>query len=195
MKLVKLVNGTVAEVTARLTKPNRSGRRFYKITHGSFAHGLHAWILPLAQAIFGKQDDGVEGSEKVLTEDSYVLQPIIVKDKHITDINGQKKYRITRDNLLDHKKDVLLFWEIPNNYYTHVKYNISGSCAKIAEGKSGRNRNGKQYTSPFPVIEIMGDCTLTWSAKDTINNREISQTISYKYNTEDFDISPIYEKN
>lgn len=190
MKLLRLHNNSTSEVIAKLDIRKNNKKPYYKVTHGSFEPGYHGYILPIEDRVFNLKENNPP--EQILMGNYYILKPILKDKIQSKDINQQPRYKLTKDDLIDHQQDILLFWEIPNNYFTNVKYKISGNCVEIASGKVGKVRNNKRYISPAPILEIMGDCKLVWTAKD-IQGKSIKQTVEYDHSKNLFNTSPITE--
>ena len=85
-----------------------------------------------------------------------------------------------------------IFWAIDllgssNRLYTNVNYTLQGEVRLLAEASYGKERDGINYSSPIPVLEIFGDCELTWTGTD-INNHQVGQVIKYNYALKQWDI-------
>jgi hypothetical protein len=170
-------------VTATVTKRKKSNNLYFNIRHGSM--GLWVYILSLDAVYFKpKQDD----QSLELTGDNYILLPIKKNGEVAKDNNGNTIYSLTIDEMQNHKKDIILFWEIPNRFYTDINIKLSGMVVKLGEGSTGRIRDGVPYTSPAPVLEIVGDCKLEWTGLDK-EGKTVGQVINYIYADENWTIT------
>jgi hypothetical protein len=195
MKILRLTSINVGPVIAQTFKKSKDANNIYfNIKHGSAGKNLWVYSCGLHSVHFkpANEKDSLE-----LSGDNYILRPIkkrvggseddkiVLKDKI-----GNTLYSISIDNMRHHKKDIILFWEIPNNNYTDVSYTTSGNVSELGKGWIGKERNEKLYSSPAPVLEIQGNCSLEWVAVD-IDGFKIKQTIKYDFEKANWDISPI----
>lgn len=181
MKLIKVSNTGVSKVEAKLIKTRNS--KHYNICFGSKGNGLWEVRLLLDKRFF-KPDDNVNEIE--LKDDNYVIYPYKDKDgKVVKDQQGNILYIVTIDRASFHKRDVLLFWEIPNFNDINVTYDIEGSYNLIGEGFTGKERGDTIYRSPALVLELMSDVKLTWKS----DTRQ--QIILFNYNTGTFEAKDI----
>lgn len=191
MKILKLTAYTLAPVEPVVyrTKNNVS---YYNIVVGTRDINHKRYIIKLNKHYF--DPDTIENL--TLNKDNYVLIPFLINGKIADgnelhkDSNGNPMYILSKDNETIHKKDILVFWEIPNIMYTDVKFNTSGYVEVIARASSGKTRQGKIYTSPYPVLEVFGDCRLSWSARDK-NGCICRQDITYNQRDDKWDIGVI----
>ena len=71
-----------------------------------------------------------------------------------------------------------------------VSYKIDGSARVLAEGTYGKFHIDNLITTPAPVVEISGKCSLTWIADDPRAGTVTSQTIEYDPELDTWDIKP-----
>lgn len=152
------------------------------IQHGS--HGKNTWCAEffITESLIPKdKDDTLE-----LKDNIYTLK--VKRDKNnnkpIKDRLNNNVYTISinKENLmLD--TDQIVFWNIPVGIYTDVGYKITGSVTELCKGINGKFMLDQFYTSPAPVLNVYGDCSLEWFAKDKRKNKQYRQTISYNEKT------------
>lgn len=188
MKFVKIANNEIKNVVARAIK--KSDKLYYNINFGSNGtfknkklKELHL-LLNVRFFIPNNLQD-----ELVLDQDYYILNPYrnkegqIIKDKY-----GNIVYIVGKDDAYFHKKDVVLFWEIPNYNEIDVEYKIDGNYNIIGEGSLGKERGEETYSSPAVIVELNGNCTLSWKSK------KYKQEIKFTYDSGKFDIGIIEYK-
>lgn len=195
----------IRKLTAFITEPvvakvyfhKKNSKQYYNVKHGSSSKNanndsdLWSYSFGLAKNHFPVQDDV---PELLLEGDDYIITTVKVNGESIKDKKGNVLYNISKDDNDVHKKDIILLWEIPNKNYIDVKYVAEGTCTILGEGISGKERGDVIYSSPAPVIEILGDVTLTWSGRYFDNNngyKKVSQVIKYNYANNSWDIKPI----
>ena len=186
MKILKLTTSETNPATAIV--PNRSkDKMYFEIQHGSKGNALWMWTANLAYQQFSPKN---MADTLILRGDDYFVKTLYKEGKPTEDKQGNINYLITTDNMHNHKKDILLLWEIPNvNNNADIKYTISGMVSELGKGYTGRERGAVIGKAPAPVLEIIGDCTLSWtSEKDGVVS---TQTINYDYVKENWDIEPI----
>ena len=164
---------------------------YYNLRHGTYGRGLYKWWCSFSTKFFVPEN---VTDTLVLEDDDYIIVPI--KDNKNGGLkrasNGDVCYTITKDDMEYHKSDILLLWEIPNKNYINVDYEIEGSGEQIGRGVTGKQRGDVMCRSTAPVLEITGDVTLTWEAKD-INGKRFKQVIVYDSSVNSWDIQPIKE--
>ena len=160
MRIRKLTTNLLLNVKAKTVNIKPTGATHFNIRHGSASEGLHDYIIYMDRRYF-KPEDNV--TEKVLNDDDYILKPVYKNNIHIQDRKDNYSYTLSRDEVEDHKKDYIILWEIPNKFYSDVKFDVSGNAIILGTGYSGRVRDGKVYSSPAPVLEVYGTTTLEWS--------------------------------
>lgn len=174
MKIIKLTSSIVSKVIASTVKNKNKTKEYYNIKHGGRGEGLHTYKMGMDERIFK-----VDKSELILNDDNYILIPIYRQKKQLKDKADNFMYYISTDQMEDHKNDHIVFWEIPNKFYTDVKYEITGDVNTIACGTIGRSRGNVNYTSPAPILEVYGECTLSWTAIDN-NGRKLEQVFTFE---------------
>ena len=85
---------------------------------------------------------------------------------------------------------VLLLWEIPNKRYINVSFETDGDCHIVGSGETGSIRDGIEYISPAPVLEIFGSCTLKWWGYDKHSNL-VKQEITFDYPNSQWNIKAV----
>ncbi len=160
MRIRKLTTNLLLNVKAKTVNIKPTGATHFNIRHGSASEGLHDYIIYMDRRYF-KPEDNI--TEKILNDDDYILKPVYKNNIHIQDRKDNYSYTLSRDEVEDHKKDYIILWEIPNKFYSDVKFDVSGNAIILGTGYSGRVRDGKVYSSPAPVLEVYGTATLEWS--------------------------------
>jgi hypothetical protein len=184
MKMLKLTGLRVMPVYASVYIGKRTQVRYFNIMHGS--RDFSVWSCGMNKRLFNPDNYGRDVDKIELTDNNYTLVPV----ETAKNPNNTQFYAVYSDGVESHTTDIILFWEIPNKRYTEVTYSISGSCRELGSGVTGMTRDGIEYRSPAPVLEIYGDVTLSWSGKDMIG-QSLSQTISYDYATASWKIPPM----
>ena len=195
MKFMKLTAVKVEPVVAKIYYHKKNDKKYYNVKHGSNkstnnSNELWSYSFGLSKNDF-PVTDGIP--ELLLSEDDYIISTVKKDGEIIKDRKGNVLYNISKDDNCMHKKDIILLWEIPNRNYTDVIYTTEGVCNILGEGVSGKERGDVMYCSPAPVIEILGDVTLTWNGVhnlDGVVNR-VSQTIAYDYTKNIWHVEPI----
>lgn len=196
MMIRKLTAFITEPVVAKIYNHKKNGKMYYNVKHGSSSKNasndsdLWSYSLGLAKNHFPVNEDVPELD---LDGDDYIITTVKVNGEIMRDKKGNVLYNISRDKTDVHKKDIILLWEIPNKNYVDVKYVAEGTCTILGEGISGKERGDVIYSSPAPVIEILGDVTLTWTGRYYDNNtyKKVSQVIKYNYANNSWDIKPI----
>lgn len=187
MRLQKLTSLKILPVVAQVHKNKTNNSLYYNIKHGTHGEGLWMYSCGLYKPYFTPEN---EGDKLEMKDDNYIIKPVKKDNVILRDKKKNVVYNITIDLSETHKKDIIVFWEIPNKNYLEVSFKVSGLATLLGEGISGKERGEVLYSSPAPVIEVLGDCELYWTGKD-IENKNISQTIKYDYAKGEWDIQPI----
>lgn len=188
MRILKLYGNNVNNVIATAI-PNKNHKLYFNIMLGTRGKPYKFYTIYLASKHFKAKK---VKEELELKGNGYLIQPVKDKGQVIKDKHGNTCYCIYKSELNTYEKDIVLIWEVPNRYYTNISYNISGDAMVLAEACYGKYRFGVNYMSPIPVLEIFGDCELTWTGIDRQNNK-VGQVIKYNYAIEQWDIKPIKE--
>jgi len=183
MKILKLDHIGIKNAKAVVFKNKKNNELYFNIKHGSSKFWV--WSASLDKKYYKPKNDN---DVLELSENDYILIPIKGKKEVLKDKKNNTLYFISKDYMEIHKNDILLLWEIPNKNYTSVKYKVEGNASVIGTGMAGKERDNVKYTSPAPVVEILGNCKLTWEAVD-VNGDKYKQEIEYKNNN--FNISDI----
>lgn len=189
MKIIKLNAASIDKVRAHVNKKRGTGEKYLSIKHGSSGFWIYYIMLSKNFFTLENEEDPLE-----LKGDDYVLKPIKKNGNVIKDSKGNIVYCLEKDYMENHKKDNLVFWEIPNKYYTNVKHEISGMAKEIAVGIVGKERDGVAFSSPAPIIEVLGDCVLSWTGKNE-HGDTIQQYIKYDYMSNTWDIGVVEKKD
>jgi len=186
LKILKLTTSEANPVIA--TVPNRSkDKMYFEIQHGSKGNTLWMWTANLAYQQFNPKDmaDTIQ-----LKDDNYFIKTLFKEGRPTEDKQGNVNYLITTDNMHNHKKDILLLWEIPNvNNNANIQYKIEGMVSELGIGYTGRERGSVIGKAPAPVLEIIGDCVLSWSSEK--DGTLSTQVIKYDYSKASWDIGII----
>ena len=189
MQILKYVNYKLVPAEAKFYNNSVKGKDYvmYTVDIGSAGKGLWKYFMKLGHSVVDKQHPD---TQKVILEgDNYTIRPIKDKDGNILkDALGNVRYKIEEDRTDAFKTDIILFIEIPNKNYTDVEYKLSVCATIIAKAFIGKERDSdKVIKSPALVLEITGDFSLSYTAKD-----QFSQTINgiytFDYKTKGFDI-------
>lgn len=187
MRILNLTTFGISTATARSTWNKKNLRYYYNITLGFRGYEYKIYTIYLSHRHF-KSEKNMEVLE--LTDNNYVLQPIKENGKIQKDNHGNPMYCIYCSDINNYKRDIVLIWEIPNKLYTDIMYEIKGDVRQLAEATYGQEREGKIYKSPIPVLEIFGDCELTWSGIDN-HSLKVGQVIKYNYVLDQWDMKPL----
>ena len=187
MKILKLNTTEITPVVAIVPNRKKQDKLYYEIQHGSRGSTLWMWTANLAYQQFNPSDIS---DELILKNDNYFLKTLYKEGSATEDKQGNVNYLITTDNMHNHKKDILLLWEIPNiNNTGDLKHTLDGQVVELGIGYTGRERGSNIGKTPAPVLEITGDCVLSWTS--TVEGTTSTQTIKYNYAKDNWDIQPI----
>ena len=190
MRVLKLTKDEVKPVIATVIENEKNKSLYFNVNHGMRGKGFWSIVHTLNFKFFVPR---TKEDVCVLDADNYILKPIMRNKVTLKDKRNNPIYCISIDNNDTQRNDILLFWEIPNNNYTDVKFEHGINASLLGKGYSGKDRGDVVYISPYPVLEIMGDCDLTWSAIDS-EGKTISQVINVRINqTPQININPIKE--
>lgn len=188
MKFVKIANNEIKDVVARAIK--KADKLYYNINFGSNGTFKNKKLkeLHLLMNIRFFMPKNLQ-DELILNQDYYILNPFRNKDSQVVKDNyGNTVYIVGKDDAYFHKKDVVLFWEIPNYNETDVCYKIQGDYNIIGEGSLGKERGEKTYSSPAVIVELNGDCILSWEST------KYKQEIEFNYKNGQFNIGIVENK-
>lgn len=189
MRIFQIHGLTLSKPIAYTYENKENNELYYNISIGMDDLYFKQYILKLDAKYFKPKsiDDKLE-----LSDDNYILKPYLIPhSNNIYRVKKNQVYMISKNNSHIQRSDILLLWEIPNKQYTNVKYKTEGFVNVIAEASAGRYRNNKIYSSPCPVLEIFGDCKLSWIGTD-INGNKFSQNIEYNTVSDKIEIQAIY---
>lgn len=162
MRILTLTSEGIKPAVATVFKDK--DKSHYNIKHGSRGKDTHVLSYGLDKTFFDPVK--LDQSTYELKDDNYILIPIKKDGIQVKDRNGNCLYSISIDNVRNHKKDAILILEIPNNNYTEVNFTTTGNVSVLGQGIIGKTRSDKLYSSPAPILEIYGDCVLTWTGKN-----------------------------
>lgn len=166
MRFVKIANNGIKNVVARTIKSKNDNKLYYNITFGSNGNFKDKKLreLRLLMNINFFVPKTLQ-DELNLDQDDYILNPYKDKDGQVKkDIYGNTIYIVGKDDAYFHKRDIILFWEIPNYNENNIQYKIEGDHNIIGEGQLGKERGENTYISPAVIVELNGDCTLSWTS-------------------------------
>lgn len=157
--------------------------KYYNIKLGTKEPKFGCVTIGLDSSYFSPEVNKL--AEIQLNGSNYELKPIIVKGKVKTDNKGNNVYNIT---IGKKSKDFLIIWEIKNEFYTDIEYEITKGIGKIlTKGYNGKDRGNIVYKSPELLIEACSDIIVSWKGKD-INNNEIGEDLVFNINTRSIEI-------
>lgn len=178
MRIAKLTTSALTPVEAvAVANKHDKEKLYFNVKHGTKGKSDVFWVYSCGVSTECAKPSSLEDICS-LDKDNYILKQIRVKGKVLKDRNDNALYNIHSDNNLCHKRDLIVFWEIPNKYYHDVTFDIKGDVKLLGSGKTGYVRDDIQYISPAPVLEIYGNASLTWRAID-LENRIIAQKIEF----------------
>lgn len=185
MKIKRLTDAGASPAIADVYIDPDTKKKHFNLVHGIKGADLWKWYAGIDPNYIDTNTDKL-----VLDQDNYCLTPVMRGGKHMMDKKNNKCYNIATDNNPSHCTDVLLLWNIPSRSYRNISYSISGDVSLIGEGYNGKSTSDRVITAPAPVLEIFGDCEISWSG---INNSGamVKQQIKYHYHTEQWDINPV----
>ena len=184
MRILKLDMYGIHTPEAKVYK-NKQGKLYFNYHHGLKLKNFHLYTLSFSTRHFLPKS---ESDKLILKDDNYIIMPIIKDGEKLKDNNNNILYNVHVDNNKSHIKDVILFWEVPNRNYSNIKYKLEGDVELIAEASSGITRSGKLSITPMPVLDIFGDCKLSWNAVNS-KGENIEQTIEFNYYEDRWDMS------
>lgn len=187
MKILKLADYQLEPVTPTIFK-NKRGEEFYNIVLGNRdIHGFR-YSLRLSKTSFNPKIQ----PNLTLDKDDYILRPFIKinnpeETKISTDKQGNMIYILDRETGLNNPQDIILIWDIPNNMYNDIKFDCKGNVNILACGYNAKTRGNVTYKSPSVLLEVYGDCSLSWKGLDN-NKTPIGQTVNYTQRSADWKI-------
>lgn len=185
MKLIKISGIDVKNVIAT-THVNKKGEMFYNIILGSKDSTQKFYTLYIGTKF--KRPTSSEDKYELIGDDFCISSIKTKKGDNLKDLNGNQIYCIYRDENTMYKSDVLLLLEIPNKMYTDVSYKLEGDIEELAKASVGKERMGVVYSSPALMLEIFGDCKITWQGLDR-NKNQVGKQILYSYDKGTWDIT------
>lgn len=169
MKILRLTtDGLLEPLTAQPIEKNDT--IYYNIFHGSKT----CWEFRCA--VDSRIATPKINKDLILKEDHFIFRYLKDKDdKEILDQVGNKYIVISKNSDPSHKLDTLLFWDIEHPV-TNIEFTINGFANEIGRGYNGT----ETIKSPAPVLEIYGDCELSYTGQ--INDKNVAITYLYDYN-------------
>lgn len=202
MKILRLRNNKVSPVVAYCCAQYKSGvnkdKLSFMISHGNY--GKYSWSLRtyLHRNTFPPTKSG---DSLVLDKSNYtfkVQRRAIKDDKNRTidseytkDNKGNYIYMVDKDDVSLYNNNIILFWDIPILTCDTVTYRLEGNVRVLAEGIYGKEYLDTTLTVPAPILEIYGNCKLTWNGSDEVRNLKYTQTITYDYDKDIWDSTSI----
>lgn len=126
----------------------------------------------------------------ILDKDNYNVVPVYKNGELAKDRNNNQIYTVREDNTVSHRSNSLVIWELPNNDYVDVTYQLDGSVSKLADASSGVYRNDTMYVTQILILSVYGDCVLTASFKDS-EGKSYTKSYTYNYKADKWDIGEI----
>ena len=109
----------------------------------------------------------------ILKEDHFIFRYLTDEnDNNILDQTGNKYIVISKNSNPGHKADSLIFWEVPVGV-RELEYSIDGFANEIGSGYKG----DKENKVPAPVLDVYGDCKLSYTGY--LNDKNITVTLMY----------------
>jgi len=174
MRILRLDNSVISPAVAvKYTNP-KTKAEYYNIVHGGMGRDTWKWICGLDSRIFTPTSDTLE-----LTQTDFNLKFVYKGNKQLKDFKDNPVYNIIRDNDPTHCSDIMLLWTIVAKGCKDITYAVDGEAIEIGKGSYGKRRGNNVYIYPAPVLEIYGDCVLTWSGTDA-RGMKLKQVIEYE---------------
>jgi len=181
MKITKLTLQGIKTVTSEIIEHN--GNKYHNLKHGTNGKRLWSWSASMDIKKFPVQND----EPLILDGSDYVFIPITKKGKVVKDAIGNCNYVISRDNVESHTNDIIVLWEIPIKNFNTITTTLDGDVMEIGHGFIGKFRPERKQRIPAPVLEITGNCSITWEGV-TFDNKRYKQVINYRESN--WDINP-----
>ena len=180
---------------ATVYKNKKTNGLYYNLRLGTTGEETWEYVLLFDKRYFSPEApiDRLE-----LNKDNYIIKPVKERDKEgkllpKKDLKNNIIYVVGEDESSFHKKDLILIWELPNRNFTNIEYSIKGPHNILAEAKTGKERNNKVFTSPIVLVELLGDCKLSWEGTQDSGDA-LCQNINFKYETGQISIDTIKSK-
>lgn len=181
MKILKLTLQGIKNTYSEIIEHN--GKRYHNLKHGTSGKRLWSWSASMDIKKFPVvSDERVE-----LDGNDYVLIPISRDGKILKDGIGNCNYVISKDDVESHRSDIIVLWEIPIKNFKTIEIELSGDVSEIGRGYIGKYRVDRKQRIPAPILEITGNCAITWTG-DTFDGDGYKQVIKYKESN--WDINP-----
>lgn len=163
MRIVNLTTDGISPAVAEVYR-SKQGKRYYNLRHGTRGHGLWCWHAGLDQAFFPVDKPTIQ-----LDADNYILEPVYTKTGVVTDDKGNQSYLISVNTDKSHVNDVVVLLDIPRTRLKDLDLKLTGSVTMIGVGVAGKVKSNKEdlITVPANVLEVDGDCTISWSGITT----------------------------
>lgn len=188
MRIIELNNLGVRTPVAKVYQ-NKEGKLYYNYKIGLKYKDCKEYTLSFSNKDYtpNTKDDVL-----ILDKDNYNIVPVYKNGELAKDRNNNQVYTVREDNTVSHRSHSLVIWELPNNDFVDIKYELEGSVAKLADASSGVYRNDTMYITQILMLSVHGDCKLTASFKDS-EGKSYVKTYTYKCLTDKWDIGEIKE--
>ena len=185
----------LTNVTANVFRNRKNGELYYNLRLGTPGEKTWEYNLLFDKRYYSPKD---ENNRLELTDSNYIVKPIKVKSsdgRKVCKKDGKDNifYVVTEDQASFHKKDLILVWELPNRNFTNIQYDIKGPHNILAKASTGKERDDNVYSSPILLIELLGNCTLSWNGEQDTGD-VLEQTIDFNYESGQFTIDIIKSK-
>lgn len=185
MRIEELSTGGVKPAIAVVRRNINNKTLSFNIMHGSFGTGLGFWSARL-NGRFGRPTS--ESDMITLDKNTYDLYAVRNGSNQVMkDVLDNTLYGVTDNRVQGDSRGVIILWRIPNVNYSEVSYSLVGMCSELGSGWNGKDRGDVIYKSPAPVVEVFGDCILSWEAK-TSSGETVKHVSTYDSNKETWDI-------
>ena len=186
MKFLKLSDHKLDKLVANVYKNDKNGNLYYIVRHGDLnVKNISAQYTLSIDSKLAKPKE--ESDIFVLEDETLTIKPIYVRGSLVKNKRNEQLYTITAERSGMPDKDMFVFWYIPANRCKHgdVTYTLQGNVNLIAEARYAKDRGEVIFSTPAPVLEIYGNCVLTWSGVD-LDGKKHGQSITYDTLTEKF---------
>jgi len=177
MQILKLSKRGTEPATAYRTL-TKSGKEFYRLTHGEEGRGRWQIRFPLAVREFPSP---AEHGDKLELNGEYKLI-----DLERDDPRGNPLHLIANGEA-DGKQ--LILWSLSPGFRGGASWKVSGSATILCRGEEAQGDAGRMGGADCPVILVEGPCTLAWTRTGRLYDDPADWVA--KFDGEDWLVSPV----
>lgn len=192
MRVVRLSDHKLENAIATVFENNKNKKLYFNLEHGNnLVKNVSSVYRISINAKFFKPEKITDRYE--FKENTYCLVPLKNRGTNFKTKSGNQVYILgkTDGNMSD--SDMLVFWYISNKKFLkeNISYKLEGDVTLIGEGMYATERGDNVFCMPAPVLEIYGNCTLSWEGIENNTGKRCGQVITYNYANDRFTFEPL----